>query len=368
MNGALILSDGTRFPGTLFGAKTLGHGEVVFNTGMAGYELSLTDPSYRGQILTFTYPLIGNYGVCPSSVDEYGMEADFESEDVHVRGVVVDDISQEFSHHKAQQSLSDWLKAKGIPGISGVDTRALTQKLREHGVMLGQIVPEGTEPLETVEDPNLNNMVAEVSVKEVTVLEPKEPCGITIAVIDTGIKNNILRSYLQRGVRIIRCPWDVDLAEVNHEFDGLFIANGPGDPEVVGPVIKKNIDLCRAQNKPVFGICLGNQVLAIAAGAKTYKLKYGHRSANQPCLESPTEKAVITSQNHGFAVDADSLPSDFEVWFTNLNDGTVEGIRHKTEPVFSVQFHPEACPGPQDTQYLFDHFLDVIRECKNVTT
>ena len=364
MNGALILADGTRFPGKLFGAETLGHGEVVFNTGMAGYELSLTDPSYRGQILTFTYPLIGNYGIAPSNRGEYGMELDFESEDVHVRGVVVDDISREYSHHKAEQSLSDWLKAKGIPGISGVDTRALTQKLREHGVMLGQIVPEGTEPLEKVADPNEENLVAEVSVKDVTVLEPKEPCGITIAVIDTGIKNNILRSYLRRGVRIIRCPWDVDLSQIEHDFDGLFIANGPGDPEVVGPVIKPNIDLCRRQSKPVFGICLGNQVLAIAAGAKTFKLKYGHRSANQPCMELPSEKAVITSQNHGFAVDADSLPEDFEVWFTNLNDETVEGIRHKTEPVFSVQFHPEACPGPQDTQYLFDHFLDIIRKSK----
>ncbi len=364
MKGTLILSDGTRFPGTLFGAKSLGHGEVVFNTGMAGYELSLTDPSYRGQILCFTFPLIGNYGVPPSNLDEFGMELDFESEDVHVRGVVVDGLSENFSHHKAEQSLSDWLEQKGIPGIAGIDTRALTQKLREHGVMLGQIVPDDIAPLETIEDPNLNNLVAEVSVKAVKVLEPQNPCGITIAVIDTGIKNNILRSYLRRGVRIIRCPWDVDLAQIEHDFDGLFIANGPGDPEVVGPVIKKNIDLCRQQGKPVFGICLGNQVLSIAAGAKTFKMKYGHRSANQPCLELATQKAVITSQNHGFAVDADSLPSDFEVWFVNLNDDTVEGVRHKTEPVFSVQFHPEACPGPEDTQYLFDHFLDVIRERK----
>ncbi len=364
MNGTLILSDGTRFSGKLFGAQAVSHGEVVFNTSMAGYELSLTDPSYRGQILCFTFPLIGNYGIPPSRLDEFGMEIDFESEDVHVRGVVVDDLSKNFSHHKAEKSLSDWLEQKGITGISGIDTRALTQKLREHGVMLGQIVPDDVSPLQTIEDPNLINLVDEVSVKEVKVLEPQDYCGITIAVIDTGIKNNILRSYLRRGVRIIRCPWDVDLSTIEHDFDGLFIANGPGDPEVVAPVIGKNINLCREQGKPVFGICLGNQVLSIAAGAKTFKMKYGHRSANQPCLEVTTQKAVITSQNHGFAVDADSLPSDFEVWFTNLNDDTVEGVRHKSEAVFSVQFHPEACPGPEDTQYLFDHFLDVIRKSK----
>lgn len=366
MKGALILTDGTRFAGELIGAEIPVSGEVVFNTGMAGYELSLTDPSYRGQILVFTYPLIGNYGVAPGKLDGHGMETDFESEGVHVRGIIVSDLSRNFSHHKANVSLSDWLVRKGIPGISGIDTRALTEKLREHGVMLGQIVPEGHTPLATIADPNCANLVAEVSCRAVKVLEPENPCGITIAAIDTGIKNNILRSFLRRGVRIIRCPWDVDLAQIQEKFDALFLANGPGDPETVGPTIAKNIDLCRKQGKPVFGICLGNQILAIAAGAKTYKLKYGHRSVNQPCQELPGGKAVITSQNHGFAVDPATLPEDFEIWFKNLNDNTVEGIRHKSEPLFSVQFHPEACPGPMDTQYLFDYFLDVIRTKQKV--
>lgn len=366
MKGALILADGTRFEGELFGAHRHVQGEVVFNTGMAGYELSLTDPSYRGQILVFTYPLIGNYGVSPESRDEFGMAENFESEGVHVRGVIVDGLSPEFSHHSAEKSLHEWLKEKEIPGIAGIDTRALTQKLREHGVMLGQIVPDDVEPADELEDPNLLNLVAEVSCPRVEVLTPKNYNGITLAVIDTGIKNNILRSFLRRGVRVIRCPWDADLTSIEQDFDALFLANGPGDPTAVAPTIARNIAVCRERGLPVFGICLGNQILALAIGARTHKLKYGHRGVNQPCIESGTGKAVITSQNHGFVVDDDSLPEGFEVWFRNLNDGTVEGIRHTTEPISSVQFHPEACPGPEDSHFLFDRFLETVRQSKGI--
>lgn len=361
MNGQLLLSDGTAFSGTLLGAQHLAHGEVVFNTGMSGYELSLTDPSYRGQILVFTYPLIGNYGISPEEPDHNGIFSRFESSDIHVRGVVVGNASEQFSHHSGEKSLSDWLSEKGIPVLTGVDTRALTQKLREHGVLLGQIVPESESPLSEIPDPNQTNLVAEVSVNEVSVLEPEEFCGITIALIDTGVKNNILRSFLRRGVRIVRCPWNVDCSTLPYTIDGLFLANGPGDPETVASAIAPNIAWAEEKKIPIFGICLGNQILALSLGAKTYKLRYGHRGVNQPCFDVFAKKAVITSQNHGFAVDDHTLPDFLDVWFTNLNDGTVEGLKHKTKPIFSVQFHPEACPGPQDTGYLFDLFLDAIR-------
>ncbi|QQS58926.1 glutamine-hydrolyzing carbamoyl-phosphate synthase small subunit [Candidatus Peregrinibacteria bacterium] len=364
MHGQLLLSDGTQFSGTLLGAPVFSHGEVVFNTGMSGYELSLTDPSYRGQILVFTYPLIGNYGIPSEENDIHGIISHFESSNVHVRGVVVGNASEQFSHYSGKKSLSEWLLEKGIPVLSGIDTRALTQKLREHGVMLGQIVPESERPLSNIPDPNEINLVEEVSVSEVSVLEPEEFCGITIAIIDTGIKNNILRNFLQRGVRIIRCPWNVDCSALPYSLDGLFLANGPGDPEMVAHTIAPNIEWADQKGIPLFGICLGNQILALSLGAKTYKLRYGHRGVNQPCLDVSTKKAVITSQNHGFAVDDSSLPDSLEVWFTNLNDGTVEGLRHKTKPIFSVQFHPEACPGPKDTEYLFDVFLDAIRSGK----
>lgn len=364
MKAKLILSDGSIFEGKMFGAETIGHGEVVFNTGMTGYELSLTDPSYRGQILCFTYPMIGNYGVAEEKKDEYGMNELFESENIHVRGVLVGEFAKDPSHHSLQKNLDAWLKEKGVVGIYDIDTRALTQKLREHGVMLGQIVPEKKIALKTVEDPNKRNLVAEVSCTEVEILEPKEYCGITIAAIDTGIKNNILRSFLQRGVRVIRCPWNTSIMDLEEKFDGLFLSNGPGNPEAVADIVGKNISYAREKNIPVFGICLGNQILALHMGAKTFKMKYGHRGVNQPCMDEQTKKAVITSQNHGFAVDADSLPAEMEVWFRNLNDNTVEGIQHKTEKLSSVQFHPEACAGPEDTKYLFDDFVAVMKEEK----
>ncbi|MFH1670343.1 MAG: glutamine-hydrolyzing carbamoyl-phosphate synthase small subunit [Patescibacteria group bacterium] len=383
----LILADGTSFQGQPFGFSGDTDGEVVFNTGMAGYVESLTDPSYRGQILTFTYPLIGNYGVPSAESNQWGFSENFESEAIHVRGVIVAQQSPDFSHFKAVSSLNNWLEHHKIPGITGIDTRALTKKLREHGVMLGRIVqdrnPEsGIRNSETtdIEDPNTKNLVDEVSVREVKTYEPefRVPNSEfrTVAVFDCGIKNNILRSFLKRGVRIHRLPWDFDLDGSDLEYDAVFISNGPGDPKMCKETITqvaKSIE----QGIATFGICLGTQILALAVGGDTYKLKYGHRGVNQPCIEhtlspspSPTgrgghsvkggHKCIITSQNHGFAVDEKSLPSDWKVWFTNANDGTVEGIRHKSGKFFAVQFHPEATPGPEDANYLFDEFIKII--------
>ena len=362
----LILSDGTKFEGQPFGAAVDSDGEVVFNTGMVGYPESLTDPSYRGQILTFTYPLIGNYGVPSAEKNDYGFAANFESEAVHVRGVIVGQVSEDFSHFTAASSLHNWLEHHNVPGITGIDTRALTKKLREHGVMLGRIVQDDSAPgkdSKEIEDPNTRNLVDEVSCKELVTYEPKEEVTATIACFDCGIKNNILRSFLKRGVRVHRLPWNYDLAGSDLEYDGVFISNGPGDPKTCTETIdqiKKAIE----KNIPTFGICLGNQLMSLAIGGDTYKLKYGHRGANQPCTEvgedgKDTTKCIITSQNHGFAV-ADELPKGWRVWFKNANDGTVEGIRHESDKFFTVQFHPEATPGPEDADYLFDEFLKVL--------
>jgi len=381
---SLILSDGTIFEGEPFGAKVDTDGEVVFNTGMAGYPESLTDPSYRGQILTFTYPLIGNYGVPSEEKNEWGFSKNFESEKIHVRGVIVSQVSEDYSHHTAVSSLQNWMEHHGIPGITGIDTRALTKKLREHGVMLGRITQgsgASSQQLGEIADPNQTNLVAEVSVKQPITYEPKSPATNPHSLIcyDCGIKNNIIRSFLKRGVTVHRVPWDYDLATSNLEYDAVFISNGPGDPKKCDKTIE-NIKWSINQNIPTFGICLGNQLLALAIGGDTYKLKYGNRGCNQPCIEvesgkrkeeketnqsgdtSPQlhgQKCIITSQNHGFAV-SDKLPAGWAPWFTNANDGTIEGIRHESGKFFSVQFHPEATPGPEDADYLFDTFLETI--------
>ncbi|MDO8649393.1 MAG: glutamine-hydrolyzing carbamoyl-phosphate synthase small subunit [Candidatus Peregrinibacteria bacterium] len=391
----LVLADGTRITGEGFGAKVDSDGEVVFNTGMVGYPESLTDPSYRGQILVFTYPLIGNYGVPTEEKNEYGFSKNFESEAIHVRGVIVAQVSETHSHHAAVGSFSDWLTKHGIPGITGVDTRMLTKKLREHGVMLGGIRQE-TNPSTTLrageteavqalrafrpereinepeeqlsfQDPNLLNLVAEVSIPEPIVYEPKDGSAVkTVIAYDCGMKRNILRSFLKRGVRVVRVPWDFDLASYDGKFDGVFISNGPGDPKTCVPTIKA-IQNAIEQGIPTFGICLGNQLMALAVGGDTYKLKYGHRGANQPCVEvgddgKDMHRCIITSQNHGFAVDGEKLPKDWRVWWRNANDGTVEGLRHKSGKFYAVQFHPEATPGPEDANYLFDTFLETLRQ------
>jgi len=355
INIKLTLEDGTVFKGKSFGAAVPSAGEVVFNTAMTGYPESLTDPSYRGQILCLTYPLVGNYGA-PARSEENDLYLFYESSSIHISGLIVSDYSFDYSHWNATESLDEWLKRNNVPGIFGVDTRALTKRIREKGAMLGKIEPEGT----TIDfyDPNLVNLVTEVSTSE------KKYYGsgrYRILLVDCGVKYNIIRNLLRRDTTIIRVPWDYDYH--NEEFDGLFLTNGPGDPKMCGIAIE-NIRKSFDKEIPIFGICLGNQLMALASGADTYKLKYGHRSHNQPVLQVGTDKAYITSQNHGFAVDNKTLGSDWEPFFININDKTNEGMRHKSKPFFSTQFHPEASGGPTDTDYLFDDFIANIKKGK----
>ncbi len=344
----LVLEDGTRFSGYSFGFPASVAGEVVFNTSMVGYPDTLTDPSYQGEILTFTYPLIGNYGIPTSSYFEK-INLSFESSAIHVRGLVVSEYSHEFSHWNAAQSLADWLQAQEIPAIYGIDTRTLTKKLRYQGTMLGKIVIDPA----VVEfyNPNLDHLVAQVSLSKPIEYGKGQK---RVILIDCGCKHQILYQLLTRGVIVKRVPWDYNF--LSEDFDGILISNGPGDPKMCRQTIY-NVREAMHLNKPIFGICLGNQILALAAGANTYKLKFGHRSQNQPCLEVGTNRCYITSQNHGYAVDSSTLPEEWRPWFINVNDQTNEGIRHLTLPYMSVQFHPEATPGPVDTGYLFDQFV-----------
>jgi len=351
----LILEDGTEFSGKSFGCERSISGEVVFNTAMTGYTESLTDPSYKGQILVATYPLIGNYGV-PSDEKENGMHKFYESNKVQVSGFIVSDYSFEHNHWNADKSLGDWLKEHEVPGIYGIDTRALTKILREKGTMLGKIIFEENDI--DYFDPGKVNVVDQVSCKEVIRYGNGKH---KILLVDCGVKNNIIRCFLKRDTTVIRVPWDYDYT--NDEFDGLFISNGPGDPKQ----LQKTVDILKKglqMNKPVYGICMGNLLLGLASGADTYKLKYGHRSHNQPALQVGTNKCVITSQNHGYTVDLEKISGEWEALFINNNDNTCEGIRHKTKPIFSSQFHPEASSGPTDTEYLFDDFIALIEENK----
>ncbi len=349
----LILEDGTVFSGKSFGFNSSSAGEAVFNTGMVGYPESLTDPSYCGQILVFTYPLIGNYGV-PGKKKEFGLSKFFESERIQVKGLVVADYSQEWSHWNSEKSLGDWLKEEKVPAISGVDTRALTKRLREKGTMLGKIVLG-----KDVEffDPNKVNLVQEVSGKKV--LEHGKGRK-KIAVVDCGVKNNIIRSLVNRKVKVYRVPWNCDLVKSGLDFDGVVLSNGPGNPKQCRETIE-NVKKLLKEEIPIFGICLGNQILALAAGANTFKLKYGHRGQNQPCEELDSGKCFITAQNHGYAIKGSSMGRGWGEWFKNLNDGTNEGIKHRVKPFYSVQFHPEFNPGPTDTGFLFDKFLREVK-------
>lgn len=348
----LILEDGTVYEGRSFGAERSAAGEVVFNTGMVGYTESLTDPSYIGQVLVCTYPMIGNYGVPAVHEDDLGLCQGWESERIQVAGLVVSDYSRTHSHWDASQSLGSWLEGAGLPGLSGIDTRSLTQRLRERGSMLGRIEFDG-DPIEAY-DPNHENLVARASIKEPKLYGDGD---MRIALLDCGAKHNIIRSLVKRGAQVLRLPWDADLS--GETFDGLMISNGPGDPSYVKDAAQ-HVRWAIDQGKPTFGICMGNQVLAHAIGATTYKLPYGHRGQNQPVIENGTDRCFVTSQNHGFAVDNDSLPRDWRAWYSNLNDGTNEGIRHAWAPYRSVQFHPEAMPGPTDASFLFDEFLRMI--------
>lgn len=348
----IVLEDGTVFTGKSFGYEKSTAGEVVFNTAMTGYPESLTDPSYSGQILVSTYPLIGNYGVPPKG-DENGLSKFYESEKIHTEALIVSDYSFEYSHWNGARSLADWLKEEKIAGVYGIDTRELTKTLREHGSIKGKILIEGCEDVDFV-DPNIENLVAKVSCKEVIEYGAGKK---KVVLVDCGVKNNIIRCLVNRGVTVIRVPWNYDFNGMN--YDGLFISNGPGNPDLCDEAVE-NIRKAMEGTRPICGICMGNQLLSKAGGAETYKLKYGHRGHNQPVRQAGTNKCFVTSQNHGFAVDDKTLGSDWAPLFVNMNDGTNEGIKHKTKPYFSAQFHPEAASGPTDTEFLFDEFIKLL--------
>jgi carbamoyl-phosphate synthase small subunit len=354
-NVKLFLEDGTEFQGISFGYEKTVSGEVVFNTAMTGYPESLTDPSYKGQILVLTYPIVGNYGV-PSKVKVNDLYKYFESYALHISGLIISDYTEAYSHWNADKSLGDWLKEFKVPGLYGIDTRELTKILREQGTMLGKVVFNG-EKIDYY-DPNKINLVAQVSTKEKKIYGNGK---YKILLIDCGVKYNIIRNLLKRDTTVILVPWDWDISK--EKYDGLFISNGPGDPKMCDITIA-NIRKALDKNTPIYGICLGNQLMGLAAGAETYKLKYGHRSHNQPVIQVGTNKAYITSQNHGFAIDNNTLPDDWIPLFINLNDNTNEGMKHKFMPFFSTQFHPEASGGPTDTEFLFDHFIDSVKKFK----
>ncbi len=352
---SLILCDGTVFQGYSFGARRSVSGEVVFNTAMTGYPESLSDPSYYGQILVTTFPLIGNYGVPPDS-QENGLMNHFESSKVHITALVISDYSDKFSHWNAGRSLSDWLTENNVPGIYGVDTRMLTRIIRENGAMPAKIII-GEEV--DFYDPNHDNIVSRVSCSEPIVYGNGR---YRILLVDCGAKNNIIRCLIRRDATVTRVPWNYRFNPA--DYDGVLFSNGPGDPKMCDVTIESARVMLRSK-VPFFGICLGSQIMALAAGADTFKLKYGHRSHNQPVILNGTNRCFITSQNHGFAVDTATLPHDWQSLFTNLNDGTCEGIRHREKPFFAVQFHPEASAGPVDTEFLFDEFMELVRNPGN---
>ena len=356
-NVTLVLEDGTKFHGKSFGYDQPVAGEVVFNTAMMGYPESLTDPSYAGQLMTLTSPLVGNYGVPPFSVEPNGLATFMESDKIYASAIIVADYSEKYSHWNAVESLASWLKREHVPGITGIDTRQLTKVLREHGVMMGKIIfDDEPDNIPTAEYEGVN-WVDRVSCKEI--IRYNEGAGKKVVLVDCGVKNNIIRCLVNRGVEVIRVPWNYDYTSM--DFDGLFLGNGPGDPDMCEDavnVIRRQMSLSR---KPICGICMGNQLLAKAGGATIYKLKYGHRSHNQPVREVGTNRCYVTSQNHGYAVDAKTLGSDWRELFVNMNDGSNEGVCHKENPWFTSQFHPEACSGPVDTEFMFDRFINTLQ-------
>lgn len=342
----LILKSGETFAGlSPDWQKEACFGEVVFNTGMTGYVESLTDPSYSGQILVFTFPLIGNYGVPGSSF--------WESTKVRPSGVIMSEISPFFSHYDAAMSLAEWLTEQKVPFMTGVDTRELTKALRTQGVSLGAITQPG-EKVKKFFDPNETHLVRGSSIdKPITYGNGKK----LIIAVDCGMKENIVRCLLRYPVTVKRVPYDYDYSR--EDYDGLFISNGPGDPIVCTETIvnlKKGLE----RKKPIFGICLGAQLMSLAIGGKTFKLPFGHRGHNHPCVHYPSERCYLTSQNHGYAIDEKSLPKDWRISFRSLNDHSVEGIEHASLPFFAVQFHPEDAPGPVDCAWLFEKFYNLM--------
>lgn len=363
----IVLEDGTFFLGKGFGAPKKTSGEVVFSTSMVGYPEALTDPSYKGQVLTLTYPLVGNYGVPPYDLN-FGFPLYFESDHIQVQGLVIHELCYNPYHWASTRTLDKWLSDEGIPGIYGVDTRRLTKKLRAHGVMLGllHVFEAGEEPnldqllaqAKSIPDPNLTDLVRQVSVKEP--VHYKVDGKHTVVLIDCGVKYSIIRNLLKRGISVVRVPYDFSAKEVmEYKPSGVFLSNGPGDPKTC----VKTIDCIRelVDEVPLMGICLGAQILTLAMGGDTYKLKYGHRSQNQPALDLKTNRCYITTQNHGYAIANESIKkTPLDPWFLNPNDKTIEGVKHKTKPVFAVQWHPEASPGPYDTEFLFDTFAKLM--------
>jgi len=368
---ALVLEDGTVFLGDGFGSPGRVSGEVVFSTSMVGYPEALTDPSYYGQILTLTYPLIGNYGVPPYKCDKFGVPIYFESIGIKVRGLVIQELCLTPHHWASEKTLDEWLRSEGIPGIYNIDTRRLTKKLRIKGVMLGilEVCEEGSEPdvdkllkeVRHVPDPNLKDLVKEVTIKEP--IHYRAGDRKRIVLIDCGVKAGIIRCLLKRKVEVIRVPYLFSEDEIlEYKPDGILVSNGPGDPKRMPKEVIEAVAHFIEEGIPVMGICLGNQVISLAAGGDTYKLKYGHRSQNQPAYDLETGRCYITTQNHGYAVRAESLKgTGLKVWFINANDKTVEGVRHENGRTFAVQWHPEASPGPYDTEFLFDLFIEKMR-------
>jgi carbamoyl-phosphate synthase small subunit len=374
----LVLEDGSEYPGWAFGKLRPQAGEVIFDTGMTGYPQALTDPANRGQIPVFTYPLAGNGGVPVKKngepfFDEQGIPVHFESERIQVAGLIVSELCEQPSHYSSGSTLSAWFEKGNTPGICGIDTRALAVRLRERGAMRGKILVEGSRDV-TLDSGVVLNPAAEVSHNEVKIFSPKgrgasQGRGVSqrrgtkgktvkIVLLDCGAKANILRCLLARNVEVTRVSWNHDLSGI--AFDGIVLSGGPGDPRDCGKTVA-TVRKTFSVGKPIFGIGLGNQILALAAGADTYKLPHGHHGHNQPCIEAATARCYVTSQNHGYGVRGETLPRGWEPWFTNANDGTVEGIRSTKGPFSAVQFNPEGCPGPRDTEFLFDKFIEQVK-------
>jgi carbamoyl-phosphate synthase small subunit len=365
----LMFKDGRYFEGIGFGATRKIYGEIVFTTITgAGYNETLTDPSYRGQIVVMTHPLVGNYGVPAWEKDIYGIHKYFESDSIKVSGFVVNECCKNPSHYESAKTLNEFLLEENIPGIEWIDTRAITKVLREEGVKLGLLAvfnPEDTpniqelrQEVKKVEDPNLRHLASEVSTKEVKIFRPLKPRG-KVVILDLGVKNNILRNFIERDIEVVNVPFDYSYEDVmSYKPNGVFISNGPGDPAIYNRAIDLAHKLIK-NSVPTMGICLGNQIIALGAGGSSYKLKYGHRGGNKTVINPKTKQCYITSQNHGFCVKGFESEG-FSEFLKNIDDNSNEGLIHEKKPIFAVQFHPEASPGPLDSLYLFDKFIEFM--------